>query len=426
MKPRIPALLHLVPVLAFGCLLAACESDSNGWTQPYELGWRYDTESQFSVGRPASFTDLSLGVETREWSFEDATPGTSTDPEPTVVFNSKGIKKVTLTVHFLNGQTESDSFEVEVFYPLTGRIVASELTPKGCIRLDTPVSFGFADLEGDPTSYKWTFEGGTPATSTDPNPVVTWSTANKKGVKVSCLLTRAEDGMTTTVEERIIVGNYPLLHPIPAKNYDPWEFELASFGKWTMWNTSSGMDDVAANASIASGGAEASRQSLKVTVKPGITYQFFARDNWACNAQLVSGQKYEIAFWQKTDAPEGSLIVMLGVYNYLPGWSWNDKLQLLASDHWSTCFPDIPFQEQVEELFGIWCNVEFPIEGGTLPATAELMPTAEWKRVRLEFTAASVKYPLLLNTYPQIAFLTTGSADVNWYLDDMQINLIEE
>lgn len=129
---------HLVPVLAFGLVLAACDNDSDEWTQPYEFAWSYGAESQFSVGKPATFTDLSLGVETREWSFEDATPATSTDPEPSVVFNSKGIKTVTLTIHFLNGQVQSESFDIDVFYPLSARIKALELTPKGCIRLDTP------------------------------------------------------------------------------------------------------------------------------------------------------------------------------------------------------------------------------------------------------------------------------------------------
>ena len=138
---------HLVPVLAFGLVLAACDNDSDEWTQPYEFAWSYGAESQFSVGKPATFTDLSLGVETREWSFEDATPATSTDPEPSVVFNSKGIKTVTLTIHFLNGQVQSESFDIEVFYPLSARIKALELTPKGCIRLDTPVSFGLTEVE---------------------------------------------------------------------------------------------------------------------------------------------------------------------------------------------------------------------------------------------------------------------------------------
>ena len=143
---------HLVPVLAFGLVLAACDNDSDEWTQPYEFAWSYGAESQFSVGKPATFTDLSLGVETREWSFEDATPATSTDPEPSVVFNSKGIKTVTLTIHFLNGQVQSESFDIEVFYPLSARIKALELTPKGCIRLDTPVSLPKSRVIRHPTN----------------------------------------------------------------------------------------------------------------------------------------------------------------------------------------------------------------------------------------------------------------------------------
>lgn len=418
---------HLVPVLAFGLVLAACDNDSDEWTQPYEFAWSYGAESQFSVGKPATFTDLSLGVETREWSFEDATPATSTDPEPSVVFNSKGIKTVTLTIHFLNGQVQSESFDIEVFYPLSARIKALELTPKGCIRLDTPVSFGLTEVEGNPTSYQWTFEGGTPSSSTDPAPVVTWTSANKNGARISCRLTRADDGMTTTVEQTFIVGNYPMLHPIPEKDYDPWRFELSSIGKWTLWNTTTSADDLTTNTSIVSGGADGSKQALKVTLKPGVIYQLFTRDNWVCNAQLVAGQKYEVSFWQKTDAAEGSLIVLTGIYNNLPSWSWNEYLQVLASDHWSIYFPDIPFWEQVEEMFGIWSNIEYPLtETITLPASPELMPSAEWKQVRFEFTATSAKYESLLNTYPQFALLSAGSADVNWYLDDIQINLIEE
>ena len=99
----------------------------------------------------------------------------------------------------------------------------------------------------------------------------------------------------------------------------------------------------------------------------------------------------------------------------------------LRVTHWSIYFPDIPFEEQVEEMFGIWSNIEYPLtETITLPASPELMPSAEWKQVRFEFTATSAKYESLLNTYPQFALLSAGSADVNWYLDDIQINLIEE
>lgn len=161
---------HLVPVLAFGLILALVTTiRTSGHNLTNSLGATARNHNSAS-GTPLHLRTFPLGVETREWSFEDATPATSTDPEPSVVFNSKGIKTVTLTIHFLNGQVQSESFDIEVFYPLSARIKALELTPKGCIRLDTPVSFGLTEVEGNPTSYQWTFEGGTPSSSTDPRP----------------------------------------------------------------------------------------------------------------------------------------------------------------------------------------------------------------------------------------------------------------
>lgn len=407
-------------------LLAACSDDAEAWTQHYELAWRYDTEAQFSVGKSALFTDLSIGVATREWSFEDATPATSTLPEPTVVFNAMGKKRITLTVNFLNGTSDSASFEVEVFYPLTAEIAPQPLTPMGCLRTDEPIRFALDRVEGAPTSYAWSFEGGTPATSTEENPEVVWNAPNARGAKVTCKLTRADDGMTATVEQTYIVGNYPLLHALPDLDYDPWSFELSSFGKWTLWNTAVGQDDVQANASIAGSGADGTAHAVSVVLQPNVIYQFFTRDNWVCNARLEPGRRYEVSFWQKSDAPAGTLVVLLGIYNYLPSWSWNEYLGTLAGDHWSQWLPDIPFEEQEEELLAIWSNIDYPIsEEITLPATESLMPGSEWRQVRLEFTAAGSRYAALLNSYPQFALLSVAGEAV-WQMDEMQINLIED
>lgn len=52
------------------------------------------------VGTPVTFGDYSTKgiVTSRLWTFQDATPSTSTAANPTVVFNSQGAKSVTLTV----------------------------------------------------------------------------------------------------------------------------------------------------------------------------------------------------------------------------------------------------------------------------------------------------------------------------------------
>ena len=48
----------------------------------------------------------------------------------------------------------------------------------------TPVSFT-DESTGTPTSWAWVFEGGTPATSTEQNPVVTWATAGQYDVTLA-------------------------------------------------------------------------------------------------------------------------------------------------------------------------------------------------------------------------------------------------
>ncbi len=66
------------------------------------------------------------------------------------------------------------------------------------------VSFTDASL-GSPSTYLWTFEGGSPLSSTEKNPTVTYNTA---GVfKVNLLINRLSDGATNSKEVEITV--YP-------------------------------------------------------------------------------------------------------------------------------------------------------------------------------------------------------------------------
>ena len=64
------------------------------------------------VGSSVTFRDRSWNAEiiSREWAFEDATPATSTSANPTVVFNTMGNKRVTLTVTTAAG-TVTETFE---------------------------------------------------------------------------------------------------------------------------------------------------------------------------------------------------------------------------------------------------------------------------------------------------------------------------
>lgn len=54
------------------------------------------------------------------------------------------------------------------------------------------------------SSFEWTFTGGTPATSTDPNPIVKWNTAGKHKVTLKV------DGITQTKESYIVALALPI------------------------------------------------------------------------------------------------------------------------------------------------------------------------------------------------------------------------
>lgn len=68
----------------------------------------------------------------------------------------------------------------------------------------TPVTFADFSYNAQATSWEWTFPGGTPATSTDQNPVVTYNTAGKYDVTLKTI--NANGDNTETKSEYIYVG----------------------------------------------------------------------------------------------------------------------------------------------------------------------------------------------------------------------------
>ena len=73
---------------------------------------------------------------------------------------------------------------------------------------DTPaVAYFHSDCIGNPTSYKWTFEGGIPETSLDVNPVVTYLEEGYYDVQL--IIANGTDKDTSYVEKYIIVSGKP-------------------------------------------------------------------------------------------------------------------------------------------------------------------------------------------------------------------------
>jgi PKD repeat protein len=133
------------------------------------------------VGSPTSglapltvqFTDQSTGATSWSWTFGDG--GASTQQNPSHTYTSTGTYTVSLTVTNAYGSDTETK---------TGYITVSALQPPVAAFTGSPTSVSvggtvtFTDQSTNtPTSWSWTFEGGTPATSTVKNPTVTYNTA---------------------------------------------------------------------------------------------------------------------------------------------------------------------------------------------------------------------------------------------------------
>jgi vibriolysin len=120
-----------------------------------------------------NFTDNSSGATSWLWDFGDT--GTSTLQNPSHSYAAMGVYTVTLTVTNPFG---SDTMTKTNYITVT----APQMPVADFVASNVDVVFGenvtFTDLTTEnPTSWAWTFESGTPATSNVQNPVVSWSTA---------------------------------------------------------------------------------------------------------------------------------------------------------------------------------------------------------------------------------------------------------
>ena len=127
-------------------------------------------------GIEITFQDQSTNATSWAWTFTNGTPATSTLQNPKVKFNSAGNHTVKLVVtNSFGSNTVEKANHIEITEcgnPVSN--FSADVT-SGCV--DMVVNF--EDLSQNTTTWNWTFEGGTPATSTEINPSVTYSTPGK-------------------------------------------------------------------------------------------------------------------------------------------------------------------------------------------------------------------------------------------------------
>ncbi|MGI6718741.1 MAG: M14 family zinc carboxypeptidase [Bacteroidales bacterium] len=175
-------------------------------------------------GESVSFTDLSANDPTSwNWTFEGGTPSSSTAQNPTVVYNTAGTYDVTLTVSNETG-TDTKKLSNYITVESAGEApIANFDVENTSIEINGEVHFTDKSTNA-PTSWNWTFEGGTPSTSTEQNPTVVY---HDEGVYSVSLTVSNEFGSDTYTAEDIIsvslgvndINNNLVVYPNPANNY---------------------------------------------------------------------------------------------------------------------------------------------------------------------------------------------------------------
>lgn len=135
-------------------------------------------------GMEVQFNNTSENADEYVWDFGDGM--TSTEVNPVHIYAESGTYNVTLTaINECGDHSFSTSVSV-LAIPQAGFI--ADVT-SGCALLVVQ----FTDNSVDADSYKWTFEGGTPATSHDPNPTVEYNTAGVYDVTLTVENAEGED-----------------------------------------------------------------------------------------------------------------------------------------------------------------------------------------------------------------------------------------
>ncbi|MGN1211901.1 MAG: PKD domain-containing protein [Candidatus Cryptobacteroides sp.] len=413
----------VISAIAIAMCFVACNKAENTPTN-HSIDYSAPTE-KVSAGTEVTFTDNSLDVASRTWTFQDADPATSSKASVSVVFKSAGLKDVTLSVTFKDNQTLTEKFTVEVTDPIGGTISASALTPMGCIRIGNATKFSISDQTGTPDSWHWTFEGGNPATSDSAEPEVTFD-KRIRSAKVTCTLKRNSDGAEITLEQNFVVGNYPVTRDLPDYDIDNLCFEKSKLAGWIAWTEKGSNIGTCGEKkniySIAENGANGTGHCLKIDVsrisseEDGSFADLFPRDGWACNAHIEKGKKYEVSFWWRAEGfgaenAEKWISPTIQVINWFEDWMTVEGTDLTAGNAYSTIFPGEEFtQEGNAALFEDWWGEKTGIGRGS----------EEWSHQSFEFTAPNT----LHNVYPYFRVYTGMYQSV--YFDEIEINLIEE
>lgn len=180
--------------------------------------------TNIAAGTAVNFTNTSTGYQaTRTWTFEGGNPATSTEENPRVVYSTPGTYPVSLTITNACGtNTKTETSYITVTDAQSGVAPAADFSFTTS-QQGNDFSVQFNDLSTNlPTSWTWTFENGTPATSTEQNPVVVFATEGDYPVSLVAENEYGRDSIARTIHV-VGINEYDIdemvsVYPNPTSN----------------------------------------------------------------------------------------------------------------------------------------------------------------------------------------------------------------
>lgn len=143
-------------------------------------------------GNQVQFTDTSYGdtAEQWYWEFPGGTPSTSSVQNPVVTYNTPGSYDVTL---YVGDETSSDNITKSGFISVQVIPVVAEFSANNTAPSEGDTVQFTDNSTGTPTSWSWSFPGGTPSTSSVQNPTVQYNTQGDYNVSLTASKTGSSD-----------------------------------------------------------------------------------------------------------------------------------------------------------------------------------------------------------------------------------------
>ena len=165
---------------------------------PVVVDFEYEViDNDFSIPVSIVFFNRTEGADQYEWRFEGANLNRSVDRNPGIIkFNTQGTHAITLTATNIDGSEDSKTLEIKIDDPVVIDFKATNM-----VSTFPPATYKIENRSTGANTYKWIFEGGVPATSSDQDPgEIVFDEPGEHQIHLEISNGRETYTMSTTVE----------------------------------------------------------------------------------------------------------------------------------------------------------------------------------------------------------------------------------